>query len=70
MFYFFHQTFLMHQNFLSFVHHDDVVGFERCLRRSARAVSNKLLQTRLLALMFKNKGTNSVANLQFVYKQV
>lgn len=31
----------MHQNFLNFVHHDDVVGFERCLRRSARAVSSK-----------------------------
>ncbi|XP_066027325.1 basic helix-loop-helix ARNT-like protein 1 [Pocillopora verrucosa] len=31
------QTFLMHQNFLNFVHQEDVVGFERCLRRSARA---------------------------------
>lgn len=31
------QTFLMHQNFLHFVHQEDVLGFERCLRRSARA---------------------------------
>lgn len=31
------QTYLMHQNFLNFVHQEDVVGFERCLRRSARA---------------------------------
>lgn len=31
------QTFLMHQNFLNFVHHEDVVGFEKSLRRAARA---------------------------------
>lgn len=31
------QTFLMHQNFLNFVHHEDVRGFERCLHRASKA---------------------------------
>ena len=29
----------MHQNFLNFVHHEDVRGFERCLHRASKAVS-------------------------------
>ena len=56
----------MHQNFLSFVHHDDVVGFERCLRRSTRAVSSNLLISNQLTLIFQNKERNSVAHLQFL----
>lgn len=31
------QTFLMHQNFLNFVHPDDVAGFEKSLKRAAKA---------------------------------
>ena len=30
----------MHQNFLSFVHHEDVRGFEKCLHRASKAVSH------------------------------
>ena len=30
----------MHQNFLNFVHHEDVRGFERCLHRASKAVSH------------------------------
>lgn len=31
------QTFLMHQNFLNFVHHEDVLGFEKSLKQAAKA---------------------------------
>lgn len=30
----------MHQNFLNFVHQEDVRGFERCLHRASKAVSH------------------------------
>ena len=28
----------MHQNFLNFVHHEDVLGFEKSLKQAAKAV--------------------------------